>query len=384
MNKLLNNKKASQFTFLFKELKYINKYIVFSMMFLTLFGILNIYLATKWTSTPLFYATKQLVWFLVSLIALYFLLRLDYRKLYKYSNFLYWLGILLLILTKLIGTNIGGGTRWFVFGPISFQTTEVVKLFIIFMIGSKLEEFEGNVNNTKNLIKIILYLTLPILLVFIEPDLGMSIIIIFMVFCMILISGLDIKIILSTSMILIVSLLIFWNIGIIKDYQKGRVLSFLNQSNDLEVKGYHLNQSLNAIGSGGILGNMPSIKNDGTSSYAGYNVPEIQTDFIFAAIANQFGLLGSLILLSIYGIMLFNMIKISKNSKDIFGATVSSGIIAYFLLAIFQNIGMAIGITPISGITLPLVSYGGSSLLTTILSLGIILNIGMRKENLIF
>ncbi len=270
------------------------------------------------------------------------------------------------------------------FGPISFQTTEVIKLFIIIMIGSRLENFNGNVNNIKNLINLILYLALPILFVFAQPDFGMSIVISFMVFCMIFISGLDMKIILSTIMLIVISLLLFWNIGIIKDYQKDRVLSFMNQSGDTSGQGYHLSQSLTSIGSGGVLGNRPSIKNDGKSSYAGYNVPEVQTDFIFAAIGEQFGLLGALTLLSAYGTMLFNMIKISKNSKDIFGSTVSVGIIAYFLLAILQNIGMTIGITPISGITLPLVSYGGSSLLTTILSIGIVLNIGMRKEPLRF
>ncbi|WP_238480385.1 FtsW/RodA/SpoVE family cell cycle protein [Clostridium chrysemydis] len=313
-----------------------------------------------------------------------FLLKIDYRIFYKYSNILYWFGIFLLILTKLLGSNIGGGTRWIVFGPISFQTTEVIKLFIIIMIGSRLENFNGNVNNIKNLINLILYLALPILFVFAQPDFGMSIVISFMVFCMIFISGLDMKIILSTIMLIVISLLLFWNIGIIKDYQKDRVLSFMNQSGDTSGQGYHLSQSLTSIGSGGVLGNRPSIKNDGKSSYAGYNVPEVQTDFIFAAIGEQFGLLGALTLLSAYGTMLFNMIKISKNSKDIFGSTVSVGIIAYFLLAILQNIGMTIGITPISGITLPLVSYGGSSLLTTILSIGIVLNIGMRKEPLRF
>lgn len=124
--------------------------------------------------------------------------------------------------------------------------------------------------------------------------------------------------------------------------------------------------------------------NDGTGGFASQYVPEVETDFIFAQISEQWGTAGAIVLLTAYGILISRMLVISKNSKDIFGKVVSAGMATYFLFAIMQNIGMTIGLMPITGITLPLVSYGGSSLLTTIVSLGLVLNIGMRKKSLYF
>ena len=138
------------------------------------------------------------------------------------------------------------------------------------------------------------------------------------------------------------------------------------------------------IGSGGMLGSRPSLKNDGTTGYAAQNVPEVQTDFIFAAIAEQWGFTGALFLLTLYGFLIYKMITIARTAKDIFGSMICVGIVSYFLHAILQNIGMTIGLMPITGITLPLVSYGGSSLLTTIMTIGLVINVGMRRSKIHF
>ena len=140
----------------------------------------------------------------------------------------------------------------------------------------------------------------------------------------------------------------------------------------------------NSSGSGGFFGTLNSLANDGTSGYASQYVPEIQTDFIFSQVCQQWGTFGAICLLTLYGILISRMINIARTAKDIFGSILATGMIAYFLFAIWQNIGMTIGLMPITGITLPLVSYGGSSLATTILSLGLVLNIGMRRTKLNF
>lgn len=119
---------------------------------------------------------------------------------------------------------------------------------------------------------------------------------------------------------------------------------------------------------------------DGVTTYAAQNVPEVQTDFIFAAIADQWGFLGAIVLLMLYGFLIYKMISVARTSKDIFGSVICVGIVSYFLFAILQNIGMTIGLLPITGITLPLVSYGGSSLLTTVISIALVINVGMRRK----
>ena len=175
-----------------------------------------------------------------------------------------------------------------------------------------------------------------------------------------------------------------WNSGLIQDYQKRRITSFRNPETDTSGSGYHLRQSLIAIGSGGFFGTLDSLANDGTGGYASQYVPEIQTDFIFSQICQQWGTFGAICLLALYGLLISRMINIARTAKDLFGTILTTGMIAYFLFAIWQNIGMTIGLMPITGITLPLVSYGGSSLATTILSLGLVLNIGMRRKKLNF
>lgn len=178
-------------------------------------------------------------------------------------------------------------------------------------------------------------------------------------------------------------IVLVWNSGLIEHYQKARFTAFLNPSVD-DASTYHLNQSLIAIGSGGVLGSAPSLAENGVSTYAAQNVPEVWTDFIFAAIADQWGFLGAVLLLVLYGFLIYRMISIARTSKDIFGSVICVGIISYFLFAILQNIGMTIGLVPITGITLPLVSYGGSSLVSTVASVAMVVNVGMRRKKINF
>ena len=138
------------------------------------------------------------------------------------------------------------------------------------------------------------------------------------------------------------------------------------------------------MGSGGILGSQPSLEADGTIGYAASNVPEIQTDFIFTAIAEQCGLVGALFVIILYSIIIVQMVKIARQAKDLFGTLLVLGMVSYLLFAITENIGMNIGLMPITGITLPMVSYGGSSLLTTLMAMALVLNVGMRKKKIHF
>ncbi|EKQ55101.1 MULTISPECIES: rod shape-determining protein RodA [unclassified Clostridium] len=367
-------------------IKEIDKTLLISLILLVLYGMLNIYLCKKGEVGGLSFVKQQFSWFMISLVALYFVLAIDYRIIFNYVPVFYWGVVVLLILTMVpgIGMVINGARGWINLGVSHIQPSEFAKLAIILMLAKKLDDMDGKVNDVKNFFILAFYSIVPVIFIVIQPDMGMSMVCFFIVLGIFYIMGLDMKIISGGLMSLVLAIIIVWNSGLIEPYQKARFTGFLNPAADDAKTGYHLTQSLIGIGSGGILGSRPSLAIDGSTSYSAQNVPEIQTDFIFAAIADQWGFLGAILLLLLYGLLIYKMISIARTSKDIFGSVIGVGIVSYFLFAILQNIGMTIGLVPITGITLPLISYGGSSLLTTVISIALVLNIGMRRKKIYF
>lgn len=371
----------------FRLMRDIDKWLLFAMISIILFGILNIYLATKGTATPYFFVKKQLIWFFVSMVVIYFFLAIDYRIIYRYVPVFYWISVILLIAVWIpkIGITVNGARGWINLGVMKLQPAEVAKFGIILMLAKLLDEMDCDVNNIKNLFKIFIYIMIPVGLILIQPDMGMSMVCFFIVLGMLFIAGLDKRIIYGGFCALLAGVLILWNSGLILPHQKARILSFISTDTEDSGNGYQLNQSLIGIGSGGLTGSTtPTLDPTVSPGYAGTHVPEIQTDFIFAAVAEQWGFLGALFLLTLYGILITRMIVIARRSKDRFASLVCIGMVSYFLFAITQNIGMTIGLMPITGITLPLVSYGGSSLLTTSVAVSLVLNIGMRRRKIHF
>lgn len=374
----------SKFKMSLKELKRVDKWMLISIILITMFGIVNIYLAKKTSAGGMLFPVKQSIFFVASLVLLYFVVAIDYSIIKAFTPIFYWASIALLVLVLLIGSTINGAQGWIRLGPLSFQPAELAKIGTIMMMGKKLDDMEGEINNFKNFCILAFYAIIPAGLIVIQPDMGMTMVLFFMVLGVFFIGGLDNRIILGGLGALILGIVLVWNSGLIQDYQKRRITSFHNPEADSSDSGYHLRQSLIAVGSGGFFGSLNSLANDGTGGYSSQYVPEIQTDFIFTQVCEQWGTFGAICLLTLYGILISRMINIARDSKDIFGRIIATGMVAYFLFAIWQNIGMTIGLMPITGITLPLVSYGGSSLLTTILSLGLVINVGMRKTKLNF
>lgn len=374
----------SKFKMNLKSLKKVDKLMFISILLITMFGIINIYLAKKATTGGMLFPIKQSVFFIASILLLYFVLAIDYSIIKAFTPIFYWTSIALLVLVLIIGSTINGAQGWIRLGPLSFQPAELAKIATVMMMGKKLEDMDGEINSIKNFFILAFYAIIPAGLIVIQPDMGMTMVLFFMVLGVFFIGGLDKRIIIGGLGALIVGIVLVWNSGLIQDYQKRRITSFTNPETDTSGSGYHLRQSLIAIGSGGFFGTLNSLANDGTSGYASQYVPEIQTDFIFSQVCQQWGTFGAICLLTLYGILISRMINIARTAKDIFGCILATGMVAYFLFAIWQNIGMTIGLMPITGITLPLVSYGGSSLATTILSLGLILNVGMRRTKLNF
>lgn len=373
----------SRFKIDLREFKEIDKPILFSLIALMVFGIINIYLASASEYGTLF-LERQSIWFVLSLVVLYFVLAVDYSILKVYTPILYWVSIVLLIATMFIGTEINGATGWIRLGPLSFQPSELAKMSTIMMLGLTLEEMKGSINELKNLAKMAFYAIVPAILIVIQPDMGMTMVLFFIVVGIFFIGGLDIKIIGGGFLALFIAIVIVWNSGIIKPYQKNRLTSFLNPEADTSETGYQLMHSLISIGNGGIFGLQGSTTKENPVGYAAQYVPEVQTDFIFASIGEHWGLAGALFLLFLYGVLIQRMITIARTAKDTFGSVICVGLVAYMLFALLQNIGMTIGLMPITGITLPLISYGGTSLLTTVISIGLVINIGMRRQRIRF
>jgi len=360
---------------LLRELDY--SAIIFAIC-IVIFGCINIYSA-KGKDYGLYYLEKQIGAMILGLIAVYVILAFDYILIKNYAVIIYWAGVLLLIIGDFVfKTLTNGANSWIKFGSISIQPSEFAKIGMIIMLAKKLDDMEGKINTPKNLFTLIFYAAVPMLLIIIQPDMGMTMVSFFIVLGIFYCIGLDSKVIIggiTTVALLIVGV---WNSPIMKPYWKGRLTSFLHPEQSELTYGLQLIQSKLALGSGGILGR-------GFGKGVQFNsVPENHTDFIFAVLGEEWGLIGAIVLILLYGLLIYQLIKIAKNSKDVFGTVICVGFISNLLFSIMQNMGMTMGLMPITGITLPFMSYGGSSLLTSFMALGLVLNVGMRRKKINF
>ncbi|WP_298837691.1 rod shape-determining protein RodA [Clostridium sp.] len=360
---------------LLRELDYIT---IISATCIVIFGCINIYSAKYKSGTGNYYLEKQIASMLLGLIVVYFLLVFDYMIIENYAVIIYWAGVLLLIIGDIFGKVTNGANSWINFGPINLQPSEFAKIGMIIMIAKQLDEMEGKINNLKNLLILIGYAAVPMILIVIQPDMGMTMVSFFIVLGIFFCIGLDKKIIIGGITSIFILVVGAWNSPIFQSYWKGRLTSFLHPEKNASGSGLQLIQSKLAIGSGGFLGR-------GFGKGVQFNsVPENHTDFIFAVLAEEWGFIGAFVLLLLYGILIYRLIKIAKGSKDIFGTVLCIGFISNLLFSIMQNIGMTMGLMPITGITLPFMSYGGSSLLTSFIALGLVLNVGMRRKKINF
>lgn len=361
-----------------KLLRELNYSVIIITICIVIFGAMNIYSATgeQW---GMHYPKLQIAWMILGLIAVYGLLLFDYMLIENYAVIIYWAGIIFLMLNNFVlGSTTGGATSWINIGSRGIQPSEFAKIGMIIMLAKKLDEMEGRINDPKNLVQLIFYAAVPMFLIVIQPDMGMTMVSFFIVLGIFYCIGLDSKIIIGGLASIVLLIVGVWNSPIMKTYWKGRLTSFLNPEQYEIGYGFQLIQSKIAIGAGGILG-----RGFGSGKQFA-SVPENHTDFIFAVLGEEWGLVGALFLLFLYGMLIYQLIKIAKSSKDIFGTVICVGVISNLLFSILQNLGMAIGIMPISGLTLPFMSYGGSSLLTSFMALGLVLNVGMRKKKINF
>lgn len=316
---------------------------------------------------------SQLSFIVIGLVAAYLVSTIDSRYLPYFGPYYFALIILLLLSPLILGNNIRGANRWITLAGYQFQPSEFAKPFFILMYAQSLCRFPPR--TLKNLIILLLIALTPILLIFIQPDLGTAIIFSLITLGMTFVATLRYRIIILLLIMGIIISPLAWNS--LKPYQKNRIYTFINPQSDPQGEGYNTIQSIIAVGSGRLLG-----KGLGRGSQSQLQfLPEYQTDFVFAAYAEEFGFVGSALLISLYFWLIWRLIDLAKHSQDNFSLYLTTGTSLMIFIQFAINTGMNIGIVPVTGITLPLISAGGSSLVATLTTLGLVQSMSHKAKN---
>lgn len=322
---------------------------------------------------------RQIIYVVVGLGLMFGVAVFNYRGLRNITNYLYIFSVLSLTTVLILGKTISGSTRWVDLGVFHFQPSEITKLILIIVLAKYLSDHLHEMKFFRHLLLSGVYVAIPMVLVLLEPDLGTALSYAIIWVVMLTIAGVRSLYLLLVGVGIGGIIPLAWNF-ILKDYQKERLISFLNPQSDPLGSGYNVVQSTIAIGSGRILGRGLGY---GPQSHLNF-LPVQYTDFVFAVLAEELGFLGGMFLLLLFGLLLWRILRIALRSPDNFGRLLGIGILTITIFQILVNIGMNLGIMPVTGIPLPLVSYGGSALLFSMLALGIILSIGVNKEKIEF
>jgi rod shape determining protein RodA len=341
-------------------------------------SIVLLYSATsERTEGPSGMHVKQLMWAVIGLVSMFAVLCVDYQTLCRHAYVLYGVLLASLVIVLLFGRVVNGSQRWLVLGPWHLQTSELAKPVLILVLARYFTEHTpagASPLSFRDLCLPVLLVSLPFGLIVRQPNLSTAMVLAAILVVMVLMIGVRASTLLTTLLLGAGVLPLAWTL-VLKDYQRERLLTLLNPQPDLLGAGYHSWQSKIAIGSGGLWGKGLLA---GTQSRLSF-LPERHTDFIFAVLAEEVGFVGVMLLLCLFGCLLAHGFRIAYRSRDRLGALVATGVVSTLAVQIFLNIGMTIGLVPIIGLPLPLMSYGGSSLVMTFLCLGLVMNVRMRR-----
>ena len=320
---------------------------------------------------------KQIQFLAVGLVLMFIVSLIDYHRLIDIVHWAYGISIISLIAVLIVGTKVLGGRRWIKFpGGIHFQPSEWVKLVLIVAVARYFWGLAGKELTWGDIGKAAAMVVVPMALVLKQPDLGTALTYLPILTCGLFLGGIRFK---QVGLVLLALAMIggiAWKSGKhLKPYQQARIDAFINPDSDPRGSGYQIRQSLIAVGSGGIWGKGA---NKGTQTQGDF-LPIPYTDFIFAAFCEEHGFVGALGVLLLYFLILMRLIQNAQTASDLPGSFIIMGVVAVIVFQIAVNVGMVVGLMPVTGIPLPLLSYGGSSVLFTFLSLGIVMNIRMRR-----
>ena len=315
--------------------------------------------------------------FILGLIVFFLVIFFDLRLIFGYAYVIFFLSIISLVIIPFFGIESNGATRWINIAGISLQPSEFVKYTLILALAKYFHSINNDSSFIKTLIIPLIITIVPVLLVITQPDLGTALIILLGGISLFWISGLNYKYFIVGVFSILCSLPVLWQY--LKDYQKDRVLTFFNPERDPLGNGYHIMQSKIALGSGGIFGKGYM---EGTQSHLNF-LPEMQTDFIFTMLGEEFGFIGTLLLLLIYAALIMISIRLALKSRSLFSKYLSLGVCNVFFIYVFVNIGMVTGLLPVVGVPLPFISYGGSSMLAVMFGFGLLMNCYINRNIII-
>lgn len=358
----------------------IDKTLFFTVIILSIFGLFMIYSSSNiWSEykfhDPFHYVKYQSIFFLLGLIIMYIISKIPYKIYYQYSNKILMISIILLILVLIpgIGTIRNGSRSWFGIGPLGIQPSEAAKISIIIFTSKYLSQSRDYLKSyIKGIFPILFIVIIVFGLIMLQPDLGTGMILFISIIFILFIAGANYKFFLFGGFLGIIGIII---LIIIAPYRLQRITSFIDPWKDPLGTGFQIIQSLYAIGPSGILGTgyLNSIQKH-------FYLPEPQTDFIFSIIAEEFGIIGAIFVIVMFSIILERGIYIANHTSDLFAKYLSFGILFQIIFQAIMNLMVVVGLIPVTGVTLPFLSYGGSSLLVSMASIGIILNISKNKS----
>jgi rod shape determining protein RodA len=340
---------------------------------ISVISVLEIYSATMHTKFVGF-QTKQIFWLIGGTVAMLALSFIDYHRLIDIIYYVYGFCLVALVAVLAVGKKVLGARRWIGFGSIHVQPSEWVKLILIIAVARYFANLGAKDLTWKEIFKALALVFVPMALVLKQPDLGTSLTYLPVLLVGLFLGGIRWK---QASVIVLVGLLAIvpvWHKGL-KPYQKARLTSFRHPEDDPKGTGYQIQQSLIAVGDGGIWGRGAT---KGTQTQGDF-LPIPYTDFIFAAFCEEHGFIGAVFVLLLYFLILMRLIQNAQTAADLSGTLLVMGVVAVLIFQIAVNVGMVVGLMPVTGIPLPLMSYGGSSVLFTFLALGIVMNVRMNR-----
>jgi rod shape determining protein RodA len=345
---------------------------------LAVIGVVMIYSATRgWLSLdgsdPKYFLKRQGVFMVIGILVMLILSQFDYRRLEQISTVLY-VGIVLALLAVLATPARLGSQRWFPIGPLQLQPSEFATLVLIIAIATYCTRRPEGLD-FRDLVRLVLMSALPIVLVIKQPDLGTAIVLTVILMVMLAVAGMPGRYLLLLIVGAALLVLVAINVGLLQHYQIERLTSFISPNGASQAATYNVTQAKDAIAHGGIFGR--GLFHGALTNLA--YVPEQQTDFIFSAVGEQVGLVGAGILLAIYGVVAWQVLRTAQLARDTYGRLLCSGVFALLVFSVFENVGMNMGIMPVTGIPLPFLSYGGSAMIGFFAAIGITISVHNRS-----
>ncbi|HKM43221.1 MAG TPA: rod shape-determining protein RodA [Limnochordia bacterium] len=335
--------------------------------------------------SPWHYVRTQLIAFGLGLVAAVMIISLDYRAWARWSKLIYMTTMVVLGGVLILGDAVFGSQRWVKLGPLSLQPSELAKIALVLVLAKYFEK-EENCLNLEGVAKAFFLVLIPMGLILLQPDLGTAAIFIGLFFTMWYVGNGKTKHIIIAGLLLVIGslgvIIVSLNgwVNIIKPYQLTRILVFMDPYSDPSGAGWNIIQSIIAVGSGGFFGKGIL---GGTQSTLHF-LPANHTDFVFSVVAEEFGFLGSVVVLALFVIILWRGLRIAALAKDTYGMLLATGATGIFFFHVIINVGMALGFMPITGLPLPFITAGGSIMLTSLIAVAIILNVGLRRSKIMF